>query len=96
VAELSLSSGEKELKELSLTIQAAVPGLEARLVKRVTQSETAVLGKLEMLVYLVTLVVLILTMMSILTFSPLVYFSNQGRANLSSSLYYDLTRPCRI
>ena len=39
----------------------------ARLVKRVTRSETAVLGKLQALVFLVTVVVLLLTMICVST-----------------------------
>ena len=41
--------------------------MQARLVKRVTRSETAVLGKLQALVFLVTAVVLLLTMICVST-----------------------------
>ena len=43
------------------------PGVTARLVKRVTNSEATVLTKLQALVLLVTVVVLVLTMISVMT-----------------------------
>ena len=46
---------------------ADTASVTARLVKRVTRSETTVLGKLQSLVYLVTVVVLLLTMISVST-----------------------------
>ena len=67
VVELSLTAAEQELAQIAALIHARVPGLEARLVKRVTQSEASVLSKLESLVYLVTLVVLVLTMICVAT-----------------------------
>ncbi|MER2054454.1 MAG: ABC transporter permease, partial [Clostridia bacterium] len=46
---------------------ADTASVTARLVKRVTRSETTVLGKLQSLIYLVTVVVLLLTMISVST-----------------------------
>ena len=66
LVELSVSSGAENLEryaeEITLSGHAT-----ARLVKRVTKSETAVLGKLQALVFLVTAVVLVLTMVSVST-----------------------------
>lgn len=86
VIELSISAGEKELKELSAAVHGAVPSLEARLVKRVTQSEAAVLGKLEMLVYLVTLVVLVLTMICVATTMMTVVMERRREIGLKKAL----------
>lgn len=67
VAELSVSADEAQLNAYAEAISANDNGVTARLVKRVTKSETAVLGKLQGLVFLVTVVVLILTMICVST-----------------------------
>jgi putative ABC transport system permease protein len=86
VVELSISAGEKELKGLSAAIRDAVPSIEARLVKRVTQSEAAVLGKLEMLVYLVTLIVLVLTTICVATTMMTVVMERRREIGLKKAL----------
>lgn len=65
VAELSISADEEQLNAYAEALTG--DGVQARLVKRVTKSETAVLGKLQALVFLVTVVVLILTMICVST-----------------------------
>ncbi len=65
VAELSISADEEQLNAYAQALTG--DGVTARLVKRVTKSETAVLGKLQALVFLVTVVVLILTMICVST-----------------------------
>ena len=67
VAELSVSASAEELEAYAEQITWNADGVRARLVKRVTRSETAVLGKLQSLVFLVTAVVLILTMICVST-----------------------------
>ena len=67
VAELSVSASAEELETYAKQITENTDGVRARLVKRVTRSETAVLGKLQSLVFLVTAVVLILTMICVST-----------------------------
>lgn len=67
VAELSVSADEAQLNAYAEAINADDSGITARLVKRVTKSETAVLGKLQALVFLVTVVVLLLTMICVST-----------------------------
>jgi len=67
VAELSVSASAEELDAYAEQITRNADGVRARLVKRVTRSETAVLGKLQSLVFLVTAVVLILTMICVST-----------------------------
>ena len=67
VAELSVSAGAEQLEAYVTHITEQNPGVRARLVKRVTRSETAVLSKLQALVFLVTAVVLLLTMICVST-----------------------------
>ena len=67
VAELSVSADEEQLNALAEAVAENNEGVTARLVKRVTKSETAVLGKLQALVFLVTVVVLLLTMICVST-----------------------------
>ena len=67
VTELSVSADEDQLNAYAEAISQSGEGVTARLVKRVTKSETAVLGKLQALVFLVTVVVLLLTMICVST-----------------------------
>ena len=67
VAELSVSANAEQLEGYVNTVNNTDDGVNARLVKRVTRSETAVLGKLQALVFLVTVVVLLLTMICVST-----------------------------
>ena len=67
VAELSVSADEEQLSAYAEELTGSGEGVTARLVKRVTKSETAVLGKLQALVFLVTVVVLLLTMICVST-----------------------------
>ena len=67
VMELSISATADELEACAEKINALDNGVSARLVKRVTKSETAVLAKLQALVFLVTAVVLLLTMICVST-----------------------------
>lgn len=67
VAELSVSADAEQLENYVQAIGESDTGVTARLVKRVTRSETAVLGKLQALVFLVTVVVLLLTMICVST-----------------------------
>ncbi|MBR2283897.1 MAG: ABC transporter permease [Ruminococcus sp.] len=67
VAELSISAGSGELSGFADKINSGSDAVSARLVKRVTASETTVLTKLQALVLLVTIVVLALTMICVAT-----------------------------
>ena len=67
VAELSVSASAQALQAYAEQIAQAVPGVTPRLVKRVTQSESTVLTKLQALVLLVTIIVLLLTMICVST-----------------------------
>lgn len=67
VMELSVSAAQEELEQYITAIDADNEGVTAQLVRRVTRSETAVLSKLQALVFLVTAVVLLLTMICVST-----------------------------
>ncbi|MDR3175470.1 MAG: ABC transporter permease [Desulfovibrio sp.] len=65
VVEMSVAGDSAELALLAEKIRAEVPGVTPRLVKRIMTSEAAVLGKLRVLVYLVTAIVLGLIMICV-------------------------------
>jgi putative ABC transport system permease protein len=67
VVECSVSAQSAALETLARGIDQNVPGVSARLVKRVTDSEGAVLTKLQALVFLVTVIVLLLIMICVAT-----------------------------
>jgi putative ABC transport system permease protein len=67
VVECSINAGREILEAAASRINAETEGVEARLVRRVTESEGMVLSKLKSLVYLVTVVVLLLTMICVAT-----------------------------
>lgn len=67
VVECSIVADAAELSELSTKIEQEIPDLQPRAVRRLTQSQDIVLGKLQALVLLVTVVVLIITMISVYT-----------------------------
>ncbi len=67
VIEGSIESDLPGLEAISEEVSQEFDQIQARPVRRVTQSQDIVLGKLEALVYLVTIVVLIITMISVTT-----------------------------
>ena len=67
VMEMSVSASSEELDSFKTAIEERHLGITPRLVKRITNSETAVLSKLQALVFLVTAVVLVLTMICVST-----------------------------
>lgn len=67
VIECSVVADAGELSALSSQIEQDIPDLQPRAVRRLTQSQDIVLGKLQALVLLVTAVVLIITMISVYT-----------------------------
>ena len=67
VIECSVVADANELSDLSSRIEREIPSLMPRAVRRLTQSQDIVLGKLQALVLLVTVVVLIITMISVYT-----------------------------
>lgn len=65
--ECSIEGSAEELKALGENLAATLSHTVGRPVRRVTQSQDIVLGKLQVLVLLVNLIVLLLTMISVLT-----------------------------
>jgi putative ABC transport system permease protein len=86
VVEASISAPEATLNNAVEQIGKNVQGLTPRLVKRVTQSEGAVLGKLQALVYLVTIVVLLLTMICVATTMMAVVTERRKEIGLKKAL----------
>lgn len=86
VAEISITATSQELNALIATLHGKAPGVEARLVKRVTQSEQTVLTKLQALVYLVALVVLALTMICVATTMMTVVMERRKEIGLKKAL----------
>jgi putative ABC transport system permease protein len=67
LVECSVAASGEALRALADRIQAAVPGVQAKRVLRLTESEDAVLGKLQALVFIVTVITLLLTMICVAT-----------------------------
>lgn len=67
VAECSIIADAAQLAELSEELKNELGSVQPRAVRRLTQSQDIVLGKLQALVMLVTAVVLIITMISVYT-----------------------------
>ena len=86
VCELSVQGDAEELSALVDQINETVPGIHARLVKRVTQSETTVLSKLQGLVLLVTIIVLALTMICVATTMTAVVAERRKEIGLRKAL----------
>lgn len=86
VVELSISASQDQLKGYIDQIKQQVPTIEPHVIKWVTQSETAVLGKLASLLYLVTSVVLILTMICVATTMMTVVIERRKEIGLKKAL----------
>jgi putative ABC transport system permease protein len=86
VVECSIAAGEAELRSFADRVAGEVSSITPRLVKRVTQSEGAVLGKLQALVYLVTAVVLLLTLICVSTTMTAVVAERRKEIGLKKAL----------
>ena len=86
VVELSISASQSELEGYTQTISDRVDGALAKLVKRVTQSESTVLTKLQSLVLLVTIIVLALTMICVATTMTAVVTERRKELGLRKAL----------
>lgn len=86
VVELSISATATELQHYIQSIKNDVQTIEPHIIKWVTQSETAVLGKLVSLLYLVTSVVLILTMICVATTMMTVVMERRKEIGLKKAL----------
>lgn len=86
ICELSISATADQLTSYADKISADDNGMNAKLVKRVTQSETTVLSKLQALVLLVTVIVLALTMICVATTMTAVVAERRQEIGLRKSL----------
>lgn len=86
VVELSISAAQDELTSYADAVSGASGTVMARLVKRVTQSESTVLTKLQALVFLVTAVVLVLTMICVATTMTAVVAERRREIGLRKAL----------
>ena len=86
VAELSIKAPADELDNYVNAIEENVPSVIPKLVKRVTQSESTVLKKLQALVFLVTAVVLVLTMICVATTMTAVVAERRKEIGLRKAL----------
>ncbi len=86
VTQVSVMATEAELTTFTKTAGDKVPAVTPRLVKRVTQSEEMVLGKLQALVYLVTIVVLLLTLICVATTMMAVVAERRKEIGLKKAL----------
>jgi putative ABC transport system permease protein len=89
IAEVSAAMNEEELRATAARIESAEPGVTVRLVKRVTQSETAVLSKLQALVWLASAVVLALSMICVGTTMMTVVMERRKEIGLKKALGAD-------
>jgi putative ABC transport system permease protein len=89
IIEVSAALGEEELDLTASDIKNAFPGISATLVKRVTQSETTVLSKLQALVFLVSAVMLALTMICVATTMMTVVMERRKEIGLKKALGAD-------
>ncbi len=86
VVEMSIAADSAELTLLTEKIQAGVPEVAPRLVKRIMNSEATVLSKLQVLVYLVTAIVLFLTMICVGTTMMTVVMERRKEIGLKKAL----------
>lgn len=86
IAEVSISTGSEGLNGYVEKINSTVETLSAKLVKRVTASETTVLSKLQALVLLVTVIVLALTMICVATTMTAVVSERRSEIGLRKAI----------
>ena len=84
--ECSIEADSKQLENLATKLKTADENITARPIKRVTQSQDIVLGKLQALVLLVNIVVLILTMISVSTTMMAVVAERRKEIGLKKAL----------
>ncbi|MCR4704826.1 MAG: FtsX-like permease family protein [Lachnospiraceae bacterium] len=86
ICELSVAATAAQLSDIEKSITDNADGIKAKLVKRVTSSETTVLSKLQALVFLVTVVVLALTMICVATTMTAVVAERRKEIGLRKAL----------
>ncbi|MBQ7641985.1 MAG: FtsX-like permease family protein [Acholeplasmatales bacterium] len=86
LVELSISGTSDKLKSYVDSINNSSTNINAKLVKRVTESESSVLTKLQSLVFIVTVVVLVLTMICVATTMTAVIAERRKEIGLRKTL----------
>ena len=86
IVEVSAAATADSLASYVEKISGGVDGLSAKLVKRVTASESTVLTKLQSLVFIVTAVVLVLTMICVATTMTAVIAERRREIGLRKAL----------
>lgn len=86
IVELSVAAMQDKLTETVEKINETSDGVSAKLVKRVTASESTVLTKLQSLVFIVTSVVLVLTMICVATTMTAVITERRKEIGLRKAL----------
>ena len=86
IVEVSVASSQSSLTAYVDAISEDVEGISAKLVKRVTASESTVLTKLQSLVLIVTVVVLVLTMICVATTMAAVIAERRREIGLRKAL----------
>jgi putative ABC transport system permease protein len=86
VVEISLAAPGEELLRLARSMHEHVPAVTPRLVKRIADSETTVLARLQVLVYLVTAIVLFLTMICVGTTMMTVVMERRKEIGLKKAI----------
>jgi len=86
IVEVSVASTQNKLSGYIDRINSSVENLSAKLVKRVTASESTVLTKLQSLVFIVTAVVLVLTMICVATTMTAVIAERRREIGLRKAL----------
>ncbi|MDR3154018.1 MAG: ABC transporter permease [Deltaproteobacteria bacterium] len=86
LAEASLTLDAGGLARAAASVRAGAPGVDPRIVARVSRSEEQVMGKLTALVYLVTVVVLSLTMICVATTMMTVVLERRREIGLKKAL----------
>ena len=86
VMEMSVAADTAEITIVSKKIMADIPSVTPRMVKRIMNSEATVLGKLQVLVYLVTAIVLFLTMICVGTTMMTVVMERRKEIGLKKAI----------
>lgn len=86
IVEVSVAAMQDALKNYVETVNGQSTGISAKLVKRVTASESTVLTKLQSLVFIVTAVVLVLTMICVATTMTAVIAERRREIGLRKAL----------
>ena len=86
VMEMSVAADAAEITVISEKIMADIPTVTPRMVKRIMNSEATVLGKLQVLVYLVTAIVLFLTMICVGTTMMTVVMERRKEIGLKKAI----------